>query len=103
MSIVLSLTALIMTIFTWTPLFSVAYNLISQPQNNSLGIPTTVAAINYSVSFILWFVASILVLMIIFFLFGRKKKIVSSSFWINSIALSLMVPHVILWIFYIPF
>jgi len=104
LSILLSLTAFILIIFTWTPLFSAAYNFISPPQNNSLGIPTSVVAINYSISLIMWFVASIVILMIILFLFGRKKNNISSSFWINSIALSFFIPHVILWIFYIiPF
>jgi ABC-type multidrug transport system permease subunit len=104
LSILLSLTAFILIIFTWTPLFSVAYNFISRPQNNSLGIPTGVVGINYSISLIMWFIASIVILMIIFFLFGKKKNNISSSFWINSIALSFIISHVILWIFYIhPF
>jgi len=50
-------------------------------------------------SFIRWFIASVAILMLALFLFGRKKGYSSLSYWINSIAVSIIIPHVGLWIY----
>jgi len=104
LSIFLCLIAFILLIFTWTSLFNVAYNSISPPQNSGLEISTKIVAVNYSISLIRGFIASIAILMLALFLFGWKKKYSSPSYWINCIALSIMIPHLLLWIFFIlPF
>ncbi|HQA08466.1 MAG TPA: hypothetical protein PKW25_10375 [Syntrophomonadaceae bacterium] len=104
LSLLLSLAAVILVVFTWTSLFTVAYNLISPlpfEQFYGLDTPTRVAGLNYPISFIIKFISSIAILLLLLFLFGWKKKYSSASYWINSIAISIMVPHIFLWVFLI--
>lgn len=93
-----------LVVCTWTSLFPVAYNLISPPQYtqyDGLDLPTRVVGFNYSISFIILFISSAAILMLALFLFGWKKKYSSVSYWINSIAISSIIPHTVFWIFLI--
>jgi len=104
LSILLCFTAVMMVVCTWTSLFPVAYNLISPPQYtqyDGLDLPTRVVGFNYSISFIILFISSAAILMLALFLFGWKKKYSSVSYWINSIAISSIIPHIVFWIFLI--
>ena len=99
LSITLVLIALLFIIFSWTPLITNIYNLCSS-ENNNLLIPTSVVAINYSIHLIRWLAMAIGTLMILTFIFSRNKKR-KRLFLINGFALSLIIPHLILWVYII--
>ena len=98
LSVLLCIIAFIFLIFTWTSLFNAAYNLIS-PQNSGFDVSTRVVGVSFSIIFIRWFIASVAILILALFLFGWKKGYSSPSYWINSIAASIIIPHVGLWIY----
>ena len=98
LSVLLCIIAFIFLIFTWTSLFNAAYNLIS-PQNSGFDVSTRVVGVSFSIIFIRWFIASVAILILALFLFGRKKGYSSLSYWINSIAVSIIIPHIVLWIY----
>jgi len=99
--IILGLTAIILIVFTWTPLFSIAYNFLCQSQQaqNNLMVPTRVVSINYSVDLIMWFAAAIGILMMITYLLGRNREPNHRFFLAEGFALSFIIPHILLWIY----
>lgn len=104
LSLLLSIMAIMLVVCTWTTLFPVAYNFVNPPpyeQYAGFEQPTRVVGFNYSISFIIKFIASSAILMLALFLLGWKRKYSSASYWISSIALSIIIPHIAFWIFLI--
>lgn len=90
--------AAILTIFcTWIPLFlNISINTF---KNNSFMVRAF--GINYPSSSFVCLGAAFFIFMFILFLLSRRRKASSYLFWINGISLSVILSHIIMWIFLI--
>lgn len=95
-SAILCLVAVLTILCTWIPLFLSIYNN-NTPLNDGYMVPTRAIGVNYPITSSVWLSVSFVIF--IFILFLQRRKASSCLFWINGISASIILSHLIMWIF----
>lgn len=95
--------AVIVTLFiTWSPFFIpilfTLYNNINSIFTNT-GSAVMVVGANYPKISFMWLGASFTIFIFLLFLLAKKRKAPSGFLWINGISTSIILSHLVMWLF----
>ena len=101
-SIFLCVVAILTLFITWSPLFCpilfTFYNNINSIFTNT-GSVVMVVGVNYPKVSFMWLGALFTIFTFLLFLLAKKRKAPSGFFWINGISISIILSHLIMWLF----
>jgi hypothetical protein len=92
--------AVLIMLCTWSPLmFNIYSNTYCTPQYDGFETPTRVVGINYPAVSLVWLGAAFVISMVILVLRANRNRAFSTRFWLNSVFGSIIISHLVMWIF----